>query len=44
MAEAWGTPPWEIMAHPGSLKWAARFALYRQEVADARDDPPPTRR
>lgn len=31
MAEAWGTPPWEVMEHPGSLKWAARWAAYQKE-------------
>ncbi len=33
MAEAWGVPPWEIMSAHGSLKWAARWAAYRKEVA-----------
>ena len=33
MADDWSTPPWEIMRAPGSLKWAARWAAYRKEMA-----------
>ena len=33
MADEWGTPPWEIEAAKGSLRWAARWAAYRKEVA-----------
>ncbi len=33
MAEEWATPPWEIVRAHGSLKWAARWAAYRKEVA-----------
>ena len=32
MAEAWGVPPWEIIRHPGSLVWGARWAAYRKQV------------
>ncbi len=31
MAEAWGVPPWEIMHTPGSLRWASRWAAYREQ-------------
>lgn len=32
LAEAWHIPPWEIMEHPGSLMWSARWAFYRRQV------------
>jgi hypothetical protein len=32
MAEAWATPPWEIMDAEGSLVWANRWAFYRKQV------------
>lgn len=32
MAEAWGTPPWEIMERRGGLIWAARWAAYKRQV------------
>ena len=31
MAEEWSTPPWEIMRAPGSLKWAVRWAFYKEQ-------------
>jgi len=37
MAEAWGVPPWEIMEHPGSLMWAARWAFYQKQAAWVRE-------
>lgn len=33
MAAEWGMYPEELMKAPGSLKWAARWAAYRKEVA-----------
>ncbi len=33
MAEEWGCHPEDIMSKPGGLKWAARWAAYRKEVA-----------
>ena len=38
MAEDWGTPPWEIEEADGSLWWAARWSLYRQEQSKASED------
>jgi hypothetical protein len=32
MAEAWGCHPADIMARPGGLMWAARWAEYRRQV------------
>ena len=37
LAEAWGVPPWEIMAAPGSRRWAARWAVYRAELKAAQE-------
>lgn len=37
MAEEWGTPPWEIAHAPGSVKWAARRAVYHKELAWVRE-------
>jgi len=36
MAEAWGTPPWEILRAPASAQWAARFAIYQDELHKAK--------
>lgn len=33
LAEEWGVPPWEIMEAPGSLRWAARRAVYQKALA-----------
>jgi len=38
MAEAWGVPPWEIMQQPGSVRWAARWSFYREQLALAQED------
>lgn len=29
-AEAWGTPPWMIVDHPGSARWLGRFHELRR--------------
>ena len=39
MAEEWGTPPWEIVKAPGSLRWAARWSAYKKAEAAARPKP-----
>ncbi len=33
MAEEWGIYPGDLVEKPGSLKWAARWAAYRKELA-----------
>ena len=33
MAETWGCHPEDVMTRRGGLKWAARWAAYRKEVA-----------
>ncbi len=33
MAEEWGIYPGDLVEKRGSLKWAARWAAYRKEVA-----------
>jgi len=33
MAEEWSTYPGDLVKKPGSLRWAARWAAYRKEVA-----------
>lgn len=33
MAKEWGVPPWEIMQHPGSLRWMARMKFYNEQIA-----------
>ena len=38
MAEDWGVPPWEIVNAPGSLRWARRWAIYRQALRRIQDD------
>ena len=37
LAEAWHVPPWEIMDHPGSLMWAARYMFYRRQANVVQD-------
>lgn len=32
MAEAWGVPPWEIVAHRGGLRWMTRFKFYHEQA------------
>lgn len=44
MAEAWGTPPWEIMDTPGGVVWMARFVAYHKILDELRDKPPPSKR
>ncbi len=29
-ADAWGTPPWEIVETPGSARWMARLGTLRE--------------
>lgn len=33
MGEAFGMWPEDVMEKPGSLMWAARWAMYRNELA-----------
>lgn len=37
LAEAWHTPPWEIVDAPGSRLWAARWVVYREELKAAQE-------
>ena len=38
LAEAWGLPPWEIMAHEEGGLWAARWACYQNEKHRAEEN------
>ena len=37
LSEAWGIPPWDVMAHPQGVRWAARYAAWKQAESQARE-------
>ena len=44
MAKDWGTPPWELMQAPGSVRWAARWSAYKRAEAEARKSMAPRKK
>lgn len=44
MAKEWGTPPWEIVNAPGSMRWAARWSAYKQAEAAAKKSQRPIKK
>jgi hypothetical protein len=38
LAEAWGMHPDDVLQRPGGLKWAARWACYRDMLHKAQEN------